>query len=411
MSTNFWEVHPEAPKEQATIANTVAPQQEAVSPIPEIVPQAQPDTESDDPLSTFRSDPMESMGPAEMLTRGKINAATAQNSIIRAALSKAKPTGKYVPTPSGGMTWVPDPTPTAPVVGNVAQLTPGEMKQASDIERRNAGVDRTGIAADLADQQWRANAELQLSAKLGQGNGKAANNLSTSYTSLLGMEMDKVRGELVKEGYGRDIARQIAYDSVVKAFQTNYRINPQGFNWLDQHVSPINDRVVFGGGDAGGTPMTPEEIAKQKEDDKDPEDRNRGWWSGLWNGGAAESTPADVISNPAFRNVLNESVGKLPNQFTKKKEYDTAGEAWAHENTGIDAAGIAGYIGSTEEKVKAKLNELMFLEDIRRNGVARGYAKKLPDGSIIKANITQEDIDSVITPQIERLKKALTSVR
>ncbi len=414
MSEKFWEKHPIAGQQQTqqpTIAGTVS-QQEASQQgqIPKIVPQDD-GVDQQDPLFTFKSDPLESIGPAEMLTRGKVNAATAQNSIIRAALAKAKPTGKLVPNAGGGATWVPDPVETPPVVGNVGQFSPTEAKQISDIERRNAGADAAAATQDLANQKWRENEVARLATELGQGNGKVADNLHQDFTSLLGMEMERVRSELVKEGYPQTLARTIAYDSVVKAFKTNFRINPQFFNWADQQVAPIDDRIVHFGGDAGGDPMTPEAIAAQKKEDRDPEDRNRGWWSALWNGGAAELTPKDVINHSGFKNVLNESVGKLPNPFTKKKEYEQAGDVWANENAGTDAVGIANFIGSTEEKVRQKLSELMFLEDIRRNGVARGYAKKTTDGQIIRSNITQEEIDSVIVPQIESLKKALTNVR
>jgi hypothetical protein len=407
MSNNPWDDDPISGSEKpSSIADTVSKPVDKKPQLPQVVEPAQPEQ---DPFSGLGDDPLGNQGIAGLLTRAQAAGASAQNSAIRAAVAKAKPSGKNVMQADGTMKWVPDQVEVPPVV-QAQGKSASEIKLISDTERRLAGADQAGVTADLANQQWRSNIKGDFLADFGSKQKDPDDNIGEEYLSLLSLEADKLREQLVREGYANHHARTIAQSVITKAFLDNFRVNTQTIG--RNRVAKANDFMVIGGGGGSGAPMTPDEIKAQKPTDIEPEDRNRGFWSNIFNGGADIVTPGDMAANTEFRNTIRESTGKLPNMSTKSKDYLESGEKWLLENANTDIQGLANFVaGGDVEKAQAAVQRLMFLEDIRQHGVANGYAKKLPDGSVIRQQITQEEIDSSIVPQIEALKKLLTGLR
>lgn len=393
--------NPGAPSAQTSaspVANMISSSE---GPLPSSEPSAAT-TESGEEGQVQQSDvrdfdPIDAFG--SFLTKAKQSGATAENAAIRAQLAKAKPTGKLI-----GNRWVPDPIPVPPVVKNEGQ-TPAEASAVARMIRNSLPDEK----ADLADQQWVANAMDLIKRKLTDDSGNDQ-KIPETHAMQLAYEMDDLRKKLVADGWGRVEARSIAENTVFSAFLKNFRINDQPFG--KAHVANINDRFAFGGGGASGNPLTPEEIASLPSKKREQEDRNRGLLGYLLTGGADHVTVADMANNTEFRNQISQGVGKLPNMYTKSDTYVASGNEWLASTHGITAESLAEQTGRNVSEIQNDLKQLMFLEDIRRNGVEYGYAKKLPDKSgIVRMRVTQDDIDKMIVPQIEALKAKISGSR
>lgn len=342
-------------------------------------------------------DPLDIFG--SMLTKAKQSGANAENAAIRAQLAKAKPTGKLV-----GNKWVPDPAPVPPVVKNEG-YTPAETKTIAALVRNSI----PSAQSDLADQQWVTNQMDLIKRKL-KDDSDGKESIPEAHAMQLAYEMDKVRKELVSDGWGAVEARNIAENVVMEAFLKNFRINSQPI-WGKAHVAGINDRFVPFGGSGSGEPMTEAEIAAQPSTDREDQDRNRGFLGYLF-GGAEHVSVDDMAENPTFRNQISEFSGKLPNMFTKSKAYMTSGNEWLASTHGMTAETIAEQTGRNVSEIQDQLKLLMFLDDIRVNGVKNGYAWRPPGQTeVIRMRLTQSDIDEKIVPQIEALKAKITGSR
>lgn len=344
-------------------------------------------------------DPIDAFG--SIVTKAKQSAAAAENAAIRAQLAKAKPTGKLV-----GNKWVPDPVPVPPVVKNEG-YTPTETSAIGRLISNSV----PSAQSDLADQQWVANQMKFIKERL-KDDSDEEESIPEGHAMQLAYEMDKLRKELVSDGWGAAEARNIAENVVMEAFLKNFRINAQPI-WGKAHVAKINDKFVPFGGGTLGEPMTEAEIAAQPAGDQEDQDRNRGFLGFLMSPGGAEHVSVDdMVKNPGFKNVISESTGKLPNMYTKSKTYLDSGNMWLASTHGMTAEMLAEQTGRNTSEIEDKLKLLMFLEDIRINGVKNGYAKRLPNQTqIVRMRLTQSDIDQKIVPQIEALKAELDTSR